>query len=315
MPELALDGPGLKSWIAGGGTAVVFLPPDLEVCSQDAMLGGIAVPPREEIAGNRAGTAGKPDKGSEREPELSLKGELVPHPRRFDFPTLFTFQELPADAAANRAEPPWRVMARLDGHPLVLGMELDQGRLVVVADARFLWNSGLDRADAAPFVVDLVRAYGVPWIDERAHGLMISQSAVAYLVGSAAAPFLAGAAIFALAFVWFHAATPTRRVAELDPSAPSLDRFVDSLAACYASTRDYARVFERFRELSSRRLRRHFGLPLDTQESQLFARLRWRSALSSESLDLLARGTLPRSANQLVRAVQRIDRLVREVIG
>jgi len=315
MPELALDGAGLKSWIAGGGTGVVFLPPDREVCSRDATLAGATVPPREEVAGNPAGTAGKPDEGSERKPELSLVGELLPHPRRLDSPTLFTFREPPADAPGKRAEPPWQVMARLDGHPFVLGMELGQGRLVVVADARFLWNSGLDRADAAPFVVDLVRAYGVPWIDERAHGLVISKGAVAYLIGSAAAPFLAGAAVFALAFVWFHAATPPRRVAELDPSAPSLDRFVDSLSACYASTRDYTRVFERFRELTSRRLRRHFGLPLDTPESQLFERLRRRSALSLEALDLLARGTSPRNANQLERAVQRVDRLAREVIG
>jgi len=316
MPELVLDGPDLNSWIVAGGTAVVFLPPDSHVCSQDARLAGVALPPREEIAVDPAISAGKPDtKRATHEPQVSVEGKLVSHPRILDLRAPLSFQGLPQDVPGRGAEPRWEAAARIGGRPFVLWQGLGQGQLVVVADARFVRNSGLDRADAALLVADLVRAYGVPWIDERAHGFVISRSALAYLVSSPAAPFLAGAAILALAFVWFHAATPPRRVAELDPSAPSLDAFVDSLAACYASTREYARVFERFRELTSRRLRRHFGLPPDAPESQLVERLRRRSALPPEALDLLTNGTPLGSASELETAVQQIDRLVREAIG
>jgi uncharacterized protein DUF4350 len=316
MPEPALDGPGLHRWIAAGGTAVVFLPPDSQVCSRDARLAGAALPPREEVAVDPAISAGK-DEANPPAPEaqISVEGKLVSHPRILDLPTPFCFQDATQHAPGSGAEPRWEAAARVGGRPFVLWQGLGQGQLVVVADARFVRNSGLDRADAALLVADLVRAYGVPWIDERAHGLFISRSALAYLVASSAAPFLAGAAILALAFVWFRAATPPRRVPELDPSAPSLDAFVDSLAACYASTRDYARVFERFRELTSRRLRRHFGLPPDAPESQLLERLRRRSTLSPEALDLLANGTPLRSSNELATAVRQIDRLVREAIG
>jgi hypothetical protein len=316
MPELALDGPGLNRWIAAGGTAVVFLPPDAQVCSRDARLAGVALPPREEVEVDRAIPAGKPEtKHTARETQVGVEGKLVSHPRILDLPTPLSFQDVPEDVPGSSAEPRWEAAARVGGRPFVLWQGIGQGQLVVVADARFVRNSGLDRADAALLVADLVRAYGAPWIDERAHGLVISRGALAYLVASPAAPFLAGATILALAFVWFQAATPPRRVPELDPSAPSLDAFVDSLAACYASTRDYARVFERFRELTSRRLRRHFGLPPDAPESQLVERLRRRSALPPEALDLLAHGSPLRSAGELATAVQQIDRLVREAIG
>jgi len=309
MPELALDGPGLKRWIAAGGTAVVFLPPDSRVCAR-ARLAGVALPPREELAVDPAVPAEKRDPK-----QVSVEGKLVSRPRVLDLRTAFAFQDVTPHGSGSGAEPHWEAPARVGGRPFVLWQGLGQGQLVVVADARFVRNSGLDRADASLLVADLVRAYGVPWIDERGHGLAISRSALTYLVASPAAPFLAGAAILALAFVWFQAATPPRRVPELDPSAPSLDAFVDSLAACYASTRDYARVFERFRELTSRHLRRHFGLPPDAPESQLFERLRRRSALSPEALDLLASRTSLRSARELATAVEQIDRLVREAIG
>ncbi|GEM_PF-2028518 len=316
VPEPVLDGPGLNRWIAEGGTAVVFLPPDSHVCSRDAKLAGVSLPPREEVAVDAAISAGKVDTTRiARAAQVSVEGRLVSQPRILDLRTPWSFQDAFQDVAGSGAETRWEAAARVGARPFVLWQRLGQGQLVVVADARFVRNSGLDRADAALLVADLVRAYGVPWIDERAHGLVVSRSALAYLVASPAAPFLAGAAILALAFVWFHAATPPRRVPELDPSAPSLDAFVDSLAACYASTRDYARVFERFRELTSRRLRRHFGLPPDAPESQLLERLRRRCALPPEALDLLAKGTPLRSASELETAVQQIDHVVREAIG
>jgi hypothetical protein len=196
----------------------------------------------------------------------------------------------------------------------VLGQRLGAGQLVVVADARFVDNAHLDSADAAPLVADLVRQFGAPWIDERAHGLITSTGALAYLWASPAAPFLGGVVILALAYAWFHAATPARRVPELDPSAPSLEAFVDSLAACYAHTRDHGRVFERFRELTARQLRRHFRLPPEAPESQLVERLRLRFRSPPRALELFANGTSLQSASELEAAVEQIDRMVRKAL-
>ncbi len=316
MPELGLDGPGLRRWVLAGGTAVVFLPPDPGVCAHDPRLAGLSLPQREEHARDPAIPATNPHTSRATHAlRVSVEGDLVPRPRLLDLEGPLTFQGVTKESQEGSREPGWQVSARVDGRPFVLRQGLGQGQLVVVADARFTRNSNLDHADAAPLVADIVRAYGVPWIDERAHGLVVSRSPLAYLLASPAAPFFAGAVILALAFVWFHAATPPRRVAELDPSAPSLDAFVDSLAACYAYTRDYARVFERFRELTLRRLRRHFGLPADAPEAQLIERLRRRPALPHQALDLFAHGASLRTASELEAAVEQIDRLVREAAG
>jgi hypothetical protein len=310
MPEVALEGPGLGEWIAAGGTAAVFLPPDSGICADGAKLAGLALPARSS---DSTTPSGKPDAEGPRPHSLvTVDGQLVAHPRKLELEGAYGFQDLAGDGSARGKEPHWEVWARIDGHPFVLRQRLGRGQLVVISDARFVWNSGLDRADAAPLVADLVRTFGVPWIDERAHGLVTSTSALAYLSASPAAPFLGGIVLVALAYVWFHAAMPVRRALEIDPTAPNLDAFVDSVAAFYAHTRDYTRVFERFRELTSRRLRRHFRLPPETPEVELVERLRRRFASPPKALDLFTKGASVRSARELEAAVQQIDRMVRK---
>jgi hypothetical protein len=312
LPELALDGQGLGDWIGAGGTAVVFLPPAAEVCAAGARLVGRSVPPRD--AGPPELPGKPPAKSTPPESPVIVEGKLVSHPRTLELEGPFAFQSATGQSAASGGESPWEVWADIGGRPFVLWQRLGQGQLVVIADARFVRNDKLDSADAAPLVADLVRMFGVPWIDERAHGLVTSTGALAYLWASPAAPFLSGIVILALAYVWFHAATPARKVPELDPSAPSLEAFVDSLAACYAQTRDHARVFERFRELTSRRLRRHFRLPPEAPESQLVERLRRRFPSPPKALELFTSGASVRSASELEAAVEEIDRMVRKAL-
>jgi len=312
LPALALDGPGLGDWIAAGGTAVVLLPDDPKVCAAGARLAGRSLPPR--ASDSTTPPEAPAATGMLAEPPILVEGKLVARPRKLELTAPFAFQGSTGEPDAQGSESPWEVWARIGGRPFVLGQTLGEGRLIVIADARFVQNAHLDSADAAPLVADLVRQFGVPWIDERAHGLITSTGALAYLWASPAAPFLAGVGILALAYVWFHAATPARKVPELDPSAPSLEAFVDSLAACYAQTRDHARVFERFRELTARQLRRHFRLPPEAPEFQLVERLRRHFRSPPRALELFAHGTSLQSASELKAAVEQIDRMVRKVV-
>ena len=180
---------------------------------------------------------------------------------------------------------------------------------MVFAEGRFLENQGLDRGDAAPLAVDLALALGPPIFDERSHGLVPSRSTLGYLARSPALLCFAGLALLALGFAWYGAAEPPRVVAEPDPGAPTLESYVQSLAGFYAATGDHARVLERYRELTARRLRRHFGL---REDAPLAERLGRRRGLSPAGLARLASDAPVASAAELARAAALLDRLVEE---
>jgi hypothetical protein len=191
---------------------------------------------------------------------------------------------------------------------------LGTGRLVLVADARVLRNQTLDRADAAPLVMDLVRAYGVPRFDERSHGLHRERSPLRYLLRSPALPFLLGALALGLLTVWYGHALPPRGGDEVAAGAPTLVAFVDSLARLYARSGDHARVWARYRQLATARLRRHFGLPPDTPLAALLDRLARTRRLSSEQLAQLGDEHAVRSAAALHAAVRALDALVQVAV-
>jgi hypothetical protein len=114
-----------------------------------------------------------------------VTGELVSEPRRLEMPRLARFRDTGA----------WQLRARIDADPFVLEYGLGTGRLVAVADATFLRNAWLDRADAAPLALDLVRRYGVDAIDERWHGLRLEQRSLRYLADSPALVVFLGIAV------------------------------------------------------------------------------------------------------------------------
>jgi len=299
-PPSLLAGEAFAHWIEQGGRAVVLLGAPSR---QRVVIAGVALP---ELDAEMAPDArDDPVRGDAAAPQPALvAGPLAPRSRTLALLAPVAFAEVdPAD---------WRTLAKLDGKPFVLERALGTGRLAVVADARFLTNGWLDRADAAPFVLDLVRAYGVPWIDEHEHGLVASRGALRYLAGSPALPFFGGLALLGLGFAWFGAALPARRVQERDPNAPTLETFVASLASLYAATRDYPRVLARYRELTARKLRRHFGLPPDAPLGSLSERLARRRSVSTQGLALLVEGATPRDAAELELSVALLDRLARE---
>lgn len=224
------------------------------------------------------------------------------------------------EGGAGRAPAGWRALwvGLEDRAPFALERTIGAGRLVVVADARVLANARLDEADAAPFVFDWVRATGSPWIDEHAHGVVPESSTLRYLLRSPAWAAMLGLLVLGLLIGWRGWAWPVRRVEEVDPEAPTLSAFVDSVARLYARSRDFDRIFERYRALSLERIRRALGLAPGTPAEIVVASLRTReagwSALRETGLgDLLTRHVRVTSVEELERATGRLDALVEAI--
>ncbi len=295
-----LAGEALAAWIAAGGTAVVFL----DSRSHGAIpLAGLRVPAQEHLPGPNGSSARR---ARPKPQPVALSGSLAARPRTLSLPEPIIF----TDAGEG-----WRVVADASGKPFAIERRLGAGRLVVVSDARFLWNQWFARADAAPLALDFVRAYGVPRIDEHEHGLSGSQSSARYLAASPAAPFFVGLALFGILFAWFGAALPRREVGDDTPGAPTLEIYVESLASYYGATREYPRVLERYRELTARRLRRALALPPDAKLERILARLERSRAVDAQALALLAAPRPVRDARSLAQAAARLDELVKGVAG
>ena len=275
-------------WVARGGTGVLLFSPrqPSPACelSDDVLLPA------------RQATAVKPPATQ------MVSGPMAIEPRALENGSLETFDPAPS----------WNVLATVDDRPFVVERTLGHGRLFAVADASFLRNDWLDRGDAAPLAVDLVRVAGAPLLDERSHGFDVEGSALRYLAGSSALLVFLGLVLAGALLAWRGHAMPVRGLPPPDESAPVLETFVDSLAALYARTHDYRRVLERYRELSLGRLRRHFGLPPDTATAVLVERLRRDRHLSPDLLRHLTDEPRAASEGSLYETARGLDDLVRE---
>jgi hypothetical protein len=287
--------PGAE-WFNAGGTAVLFLPPAVQGNEPCGPVAALALPTRQ-VAHVAETSDGEPKTTAQ-----VVEGTVAPKVRHLELPPLSSF----TDAGG------WAVAATVDARPFVLEQRSGRGRIVVVADATFLRNAWLDRGDAAPLALDLVRAFGTPLFDEREHGLRAEQNTLRYLARSPALGVFAGLAVFGILFAWRGGALPPRSGLQTDTPAPSTDAFVESLATLYARTGDYAQVFERYRELTAARLRRHFGLHPDTPVRTLVDWLRDYRQVSPHAVHVLADGVPVSSEAGLRAAVQSLDLLVLE---
>jgi hypothetical protein len=84
------------------------------------------------------------------------------------------------------------------------------------------------------------------------------------------------------------------------------------MAALYAGTRDHDRVFERYRELTASRLRRHFGLPQEVSRLALADRIE-RDHKATRRLAWLREDRAVSTEAELGAAVRELDALVAEV--
>lgn len=295
---------GLRAWMERGGTAVVFLPP----------------PPAEERAASdeEAGGAGPPAPACDALAGLALPPRTPGAGPELEGPRLPRRRALPLASPHAFAGPGegWQAALRAGARPFALERSVGEGRLVAVADARFLHNAHLGEADAAPLAVDLVRAYGRPRIDERAHGFVPETHPVRYVARSPAAPLFLGLIALGGLAAWRGSAWPRPQAWQEpeDPerTAPSLERFVASLADLYARSGDHARVAERYRELCAARIRRRLGLPAGLPVRALVERLERDGRAPPGRLRLLE-APPPRDAAGLRQRVRALDGLVEEV--
>ena len=289
-----------EPWVRAGGTAVLFLAPGAGEDGGCELLEGVALPRRVTDASAGAGPHG----GWGQHPATAheVTGDALPRARTIEGPGLLTF------AGAGD----WKIRALGGERPLVLERALGAGRIVAVADATVLRNQWVDRADAAPLVVDLVQAFGVPRFHEGDQGPRVRRSAVAYLATSPALLVFCGLALTGVLFAWQGNLVPPRTLSGPETDTPGLGAFVDSLAALYAGTRDHARVLERYRELAAARLRRHFGMPPETPVGVLAERLARDRRLAPGTLRLLVEGAPVAGERGLRDAVRALDALVRE---
>jgi hypothetical protein len=200
--------------------------------------------------------------------------------------------------------------------PFAIARAVGDGHLIVIADSRVVTNARLGQLDAAPFVFDWIEAWGPPWIDEHRHGVVPESGAFRYLAKSPAWAACLGLLALGGLVIWRGNALPGRNVDEVDPEAPTLATFVESLAELYADTRDHARAFERYRALSLDRARRAMGLSPGTPTESVLASLRARSVSRVELRergvrDLLIKDLEVHSSAEFERAAVRLDDLVR----
>jgi hypothetical protein len=296
----------LTAWVRAGGTAVLFTA-ELGDCEAELRIADLALPAVR-------GPPKKPDAGRDEGPvEVAIDvlrgdavtrlvtGTLVPTTRRLLLPELATFESRPEGFA---------VIASVDDTPFALEARIGSGRLVLAADSVILRNRWLDRDDAAPFAFDWVRAYGVPRLDEREHGLRETPSTVAYLAGSPALPVFAGLAASGLLFSWAGASLPRRRIDEERLGPPALDAYVDSLARLYARAGDHADVFDRYRAYGLAELRRALSLAHDAPADRIRDVLRGRPGVNDADLALLHGPVAVGGRADLDAACAAIDRLI-----
>jgi len=298
-------------WIEAGGTAVVFLPGTGLPCLSDVEVAGRALPlrPIDRPVGDAQRDAG--DGGAapapadpEREQATIVAGPVDPEarslgsiPLRF-FETHEGFDTLVHDEA---------------GRPLVVAAPLGAGRLVLAASAAPLRNQWLDHGDAAPFAVDLAVALGPPFIDEREHGLLPTPDPFRHLLGSAAAPAFAGAALLAAVALWWGRALLPPTLEPDAPPPPSLEAFVSSTAILYAATRDHGAVLRSYQEFALSQIRRAFLLPADVPARRVCDRLLASRDLTDADVEPLVAPTECRRASELHERVARIDDLLARV--
>jgi hypothetical protein len=295
MPGLCVDfddfsdpTAGVRAWVERGGVGVVFLPGDPR--RSRCRLGGIALPAtRASCATDRVVDGLGPNR------KIRMKG-------------LRTFADV---------DDTWLVRARFGGEPFVIERMEKDGALVLVADGRILQNSTLDEDDAALVAVDLVRAYGAPQVVEQTTAALSahSRSAIVYLLTSPAIALLIGLALTGLLAAWRGSLVPPRTVDGDPVPAPTLQVFVASLATLYASSRDYAGLVARYRDLTARRLRRHLGLPAHASLEAVAARVERARPSVRDARAVLVNPVDATSAATLEHAVARLDALAAEVIG
>jgi hypothetical protein len=219
-------------------------------------------------------------------------------------------RDIPIDKLMRFGSAPKGTTVRLlaDGAPFAIERKLGKGRLIAIADDRFIHNANLDLGDCSVLLVDIARALGAPVFDEWCHGIAPPASLVEAIAGSRAMlPILIGL-LAAIAWVLEQRSWPRRTLAdEREGPAPTIATFVESLGALYSNTSDPAAVFRAYRSGFLRRMRRKISPHADISEASLLERLGRDAALGAQTRRWLVEGEMPKNNGELVIAVRAIE--------
>ncbi len=277
-PQATLTGADvneLKKWIAAGGVAVLMGNLDSKWDRLDLA---------EEVS---AGGATSLVKGDFARAGLTIPIEGLAH--------------------FNKADKDTRIRLTSDGKPFALERRVGAGKLIAVADGRFLLNPNLDKADASVLAVDLALALGAPEFDEYSHGLVASESAFALFSNPRLLILLTIAAIAALLWIAQQHSFPARTLCDDEGPAPSLDSFVESLGILYSRSNDRLAAFHAYRTSFLRRARRRLSPGIEVSEQSAIERLARDQSLSDETRQWLEGRQSPASEAELVRAVRALE--------
>lgn len=270
------DASTVMDWIQSGGTAVVFG----DVGSEWKRLGI-----------KRTASVGKSI--------ATVSGDFARAPRDIPVAGLIHFSTGGDDA---------RVRLAADGAPFALEYAVGKGRLVAIADDRFLRNENLAKADSSVLLVDLARALGSADFDERFHGLAAPVSLLAAIARSRVMLPIALGLLAALAWMGEQRIWPRRMLAAREEApAPSIAGFVESLGVLYSRLGDPAAVFRAYRTGFLRRLRRELSPRAELPEQVLLERLARDRSLSEQTRRWLIEGAVPKNRAELVIAVRAIE--------
>jgi hypothetical protein len=229
----------------------------------------------------------------------ALTGDFAPTMRRIAVPSLLHFEAVPKAA---------QVRLRADDAPFAIERKIGTGRLIAVADDRFLRNLNLGNADNSLLFIDLVRRFDKAMFDEHCHGMVGDVSLDAAVLNShAMLPIGVG---LLLAMVWILAQqTWPRRLAPdtLDLPSPTIAPFVESLGVLYSRAADPQAAFFAYRDGFLRRLRRQL-MPLGVNDEEvMLQRIARDRSLSDETRRWLVGPYAPKNNVELVQAVRAIE--------
>jgi hypothetical protein len=214
---------------------------------------------------------------------------------------------IPALAHFNGADANDKVRLSISGKPFAIDQKVGSGRLIAIADGRFVLNSNLDQGDASVLLVDLVRQLGAPDLDEHSHGLVASESAFALFSNPRLLILLAIGAITALLWIAQQHSFPPRTLCDEEGPAPSLDSFVESLSALYSRSNDPPAVFAAYRASFLRRVRRQLSPKIEISERSAIERLCRDRSLTEKSRRWLEGDQSPYTDAELVQAVRALE--------
>jgi hypothetical protein len=267
----------LLKWVGAGGTAVVFGEPG--------------------SAWKKLGITSKTSEGGE---TSFITGDLAPVARELKVSGLQSFTE----GGGGRA----RVRLRSPEGPFALELPVGAGRLVAVADGRFMRNVNLAQGDAGVLVFDLARGLGAPVFDERYHGLLAPVLLAVLMVKSRAIVPLALGLLATLLWIAAQRKWPRRTLADAPQGLqPSIASFVESLGVLYSRVRDPRAVFRAYRSGFIRGIARQMSPRADLPEARVLDRLARDRSLSYETRRWLVDGVLPQDEKELVVAIRAIE--------